>query len=282
MTTPRKPDTIDGPVAIPPILYKYASWRNEYHKRLITHREIFFASARRFNDPFDSAIALMYSRMTPDQKLTYSRRMGRWFAPPGASEEVISELTAEILRSLVQDGSKDSKLVAERQKELMYRDIGLFSVSEVRDSILMWSYYAESHSGFCVGYDARVLNEYLARLGDSSHLLFDQRPIEYAQEYPILNPGELNDKDFFLKRTHAKSHEWKHEREWRFVVIGTTDYPLQLPAGTIKELILGCRICDAHKEEIMASARETLGPSVTFRQTKTKAAEFGLELVPLA
>ena len=40
----------------PRILYKYASWDKEFHKKLLTHKEIFFPSALKFNDPFDSDI----------------------------------------------------------------------------------------------------------------------------------------------------------------------------------------------------------------------------------
>jgi len=279
MTPTRNPIKIDGPVAVPPMLYKYASWRNAYHKRLITHREIFFASAKRFNDPFDSAIVLRYDMMTPEYELDLlMRNIPREF--PHARPEEVAQLAKERLRDNWLRESKNSEEVRSLQLRLTYETIGLFSVTEVPNSILMWSYYADSHSGFCLGYDAEALAELLAQIGDSSPLLFDQRAVQYS-EYPFLIPSRLSNEDFVLKRTHTKALDWRHEKEWRFVVVGTTDLPLPLPTGIVKQLILGCRTCEEHKNEILSFARKTLGPSVTCWQIKTKDAEFSLELAPL-
>jgi len=281
METPCDDSNVDGSVPVPPLLYKYANWRKDYHRRLITHREIFFASARGFNDPFDSAIPLRYDLMTPNQELEFLKRMIPLEIPNARQEEVV-QLAEERIRNQWLRESKNSERVKERQQELMYQTIGLFSVTEVPDSILMWSYYADGHSGFCVGYDQLALTEYINLFGDTSPLLFDKERVLYSAEYLVLNPGELDDRQYFLMRTHIKSLEWKHEREWRFVVFGTTDYALELPSGMIKQVILGCRVSDAHKDEIMAFARDALEPSVTFWQTKPMAGKFGLELVQFA
>jgi hypothetical protein len=280
MTTSLDSDRIDGTVAVPPILYKYASWQKEYQKRLITHREIFFASARQFNDPFDSAIQLRWDLETSEEKLSFLKR----YIPtefPDADPNYVDQLARERLNS----GWFERMMAPERLKEEledMYNTTGHFSVSKVWDSILMWSHYADSHSGFCVGYDAPALDEQLAQLDESSgSLLFDHRAVQYSP-YPLLIPSELDDEDFVLKRTHLKALDWSHEEEWRFIVLEATNLRVQLPPGIIKEVIVGCRMCDAHKDEIQSLARKTLGPSVTFWQTKPKVEEFGLERVRLA
>ncbi|MCH7928500.1 MAG: hypothetical protein IID03_11055 [Candidatus Dadabacteria bacterium] len=41
-------------------LYKYRSWKNNFHKKLLIDNEIFFTSTKRFNDPFEACIPLRY------------------------------------------------------------------------------------------------------------------------------------------------------------------------------------------------------------------------------
>ncbi len=38
---------------IPKTIYKYRSWDNKYHQRLINRREVYFPTAQELNDPFD-------------------------------------------------------------------------------------------------------------------------------------------------------------------------------------------------------------------------------------
>ena len=37
----------------PEILYKYRSWDDSFHKKVITHRELFFSPPTWFEDPKD-------------------------------------------------------------------------------------------------------------------------------------------------------------------------------------------------------------------------------------
>lgn len=40
-------------------LYKYRSWDDKDHKKLLTSQELWIASIASFNDPFDSCVPLM-------------------------------------------------------------------------------------------------------------------------------------------------------------------------------------------------------------------------------
>jgi len=59
----------------PPILYKYARWDREYHKRLITMPEIYFASAREFNDPFDCGIYQRYDLVGHPENMSLQKEI---------------------------------------------------------------------------------------------------------------------------------------------------------------------------------------------------------------
>ena len=51
---------------IPQPLFKYRIWNDEYQKRLLTHNEVYLASADQFNDPFDASIPYRFK----DEELT--------------------------------------------------------------------------------------------------------------------------------------------------------------------------------------------------------------------
>ena len=38
----------------PALIYKYRDWENDYHKRIITERELYFAHPHTLNDPYDA------------------------------------------------------------------------------------------------------------------------------------------------------------------------------------------------------------------------------------
>lgn len=42
---------------LPRVLYKYRDRKNRYHRRIIRNNEIYFASPKDFNDPFDCRIS---------------------------------------------------------------------------------------------------------------------------------------------------------------------------------------------------------------------------------
>jgi len=53
----------------PSILYKYRDWEDDYHKRMLTEDEIFFASSEDFNDPFDCAVPIRYDALKRTDKV---------------------------------------------------------------------------------------------------------------------------------------------------------------------------------------------------------------------
>lgn len=85
--------------------------------------------------------------------------------------------------------------------------------SETNDSILMWSHYANNHSGFCIEYDFNSweLKEWLA-------------PVHYIKERHKLQAGDIDEKMDLsdlgkVIRSEAlyKADVWNYEKEWRII-----------------------------------------------------------------
>jgi hypothetical protein len=280
---------------IPRLLYKYASWQNEYHKRLITHREIFFSSPPQLNDPIDCGINVQYSGDRQEEDALLTRWNSGESLPLGLNQEEQRFRLREQQDRLKTPGGR--REFEERQQVLRDRFTGVFCLARAGNSLPMWAYYGHSHSGFCVGYDGQALRKFVSDHAQEDGWLCDNREVKYKKRYPVLNQNDLADQQYFPDQLCVKAKAWQHESEWRFFVVyplpdpssawppatvGADERRLMLPQGIIKEVILGCRTCDEHKTEIVSFARESLELDVKLFQAKTKVREFGLELVPLS
>lgn len=120
--------------------------------------------------------------------------------------------------------------------EAIFRDmrkrlaaVGVFSLSEVNDSELMWSHYGSNHSGLAIGFGRSTD----CMLGNSRHTL----QVTYASEKPVFKAGFKNEvaiyaasgggtrstgrvsfeDDVFRAAISTKTPAWAYEREWRYV-----------------------------------------------------------------
>lgn len=117
--------------------------------------------------------------------------------------------------------------------------------TERYDSLLMWSHYANGHSGFCVKYNFDDIYKY-AKLN-----VF---PVIYNTERfrPVLkekgNAGEI------ISTFIHKASEWKYEKEWRIIklisVVDRKILKLYAQKGELfgmpkpVEVIMGCHLYD--------------------------------------
>ena len=127
-------------------------------------------------------------------------------------------------------------------------------LSEVYDSMLMWSHYAQNHTGFCIEYDFEEKDMFYKHL----------HPVVYTKERYAVSKIDVLDgnKEFLYKTTCRKSDVWSYEKEWRIITANynkvmpqTLKYPngkyvLDLKTN-IKAFYLGAKILDNFKDEII-------------------------------
>lgn len=94
------------------------------------------------------------------------------------------------------------------------KNIGIFSLSKTESDELLWAYYADSHSGFCIEYDLNKLQEL-----NKISTVFD---IIYQKEIPVIDEKialQQSDIEEILKLTSGrKSEKWVHEEEIRICI----------------------------------------------------------------
>ena len=124
--------------------------------------------------------------------------------------------------------------------------LGVLSLCEVPDSLLMWAHYGASHTGFVLELDPThsYFNARRTAQDEFGHL----RRVQYRDARPSANLIDLDGPEMFL----VKSKEWSYEHEWRILrplkdahdvvnVNGEDIHLFQLPADSIKAVILGAR-----------------------------------------
>ncbi len=250
---------------LPSVLYRYRPSSSDYFEdevRELKNNGLFLTPAPFLNDPFDCSPAIVPSSIQEvakeirkyglDNFRRFRMRRARESGLYGKRE--IAGLRAQYTNSLIAAKFEAplANSVLEAYKE---RDLLVSCLSEVEDSVLMWSHYAESHKGFVVKYSVSFPKD----IGANSALPL---PVKYTQDRPKFTTIELmrwrlteaenasRNGDSIQEGLYlTKSALWKNEREWRLVEPerkGTGYYHYENLVPT--EIIVGVKMPDEKLE----------------------------------
>ncbi|MDO8342285.1 MAG: DUF2971 domain-containing protein [Cellvibrio sp.] len=173
------------------LLYKYRSV-DKNGLDILINSALYFPTTSTFNDPFDGQLL------------------------PTDFENELKELglyQSELELSYNDDIIKD---VIDR--------VGVLCLCKVYNDILMWSHYADSHRGFCLGFKADIHN-YIT----TDEISINQHSVIYTEDHPFKivydnSPSVRNFQDlrfvFYALKDAAltiKHLNWKHEQEERLI-----------------------------------------------------------------
>lgn len=134
-----------------------------------------------------------------------------------------------------------------------FNALGVACFTEAWQSPLMWSHYADEHSGFCVAY--RVRKEALVR---GQRQRFSQQQVQYVSALPEICLSEVlfSPHQVFSRLLATKSIEWAYEREWRLINFERSHAAVALPDGMeMTALIAGIRMTSDAFAQFRATAR---------------------------
>jgi hypothetical protein len=225
-------------------LYKYVGIPG---LRRILDGAIRFTQPSAFNDPFELLPEIIVPNDAPERRISVSFDI---LAARRAAPDVVLEAIPEGW------GSNDamSRDIVQQLNQL----IGVLSLSRVRNSLLMWSHYADQYAGAVVEFDG-------------SHDFFaGQIDIDYRKTRPRRHvDAYLTGAPIPVAELCAKSDQWAYEQEVRIVRTLADCQPSgqdprrfpvlvqAIPAGAIKSVILGERTPVAEQREIYARLKET-------------------------
>lgn len=147
------------------------------------------------------------------------------------------------------------------------KEYGVICLSEINNDILMWSHYADRHTGFCIEFERSDKND----LGKWDKCL----PVNYAEEVPSFSYQQITDSAAFAKIVSTKAQNWKYEKEWRLISYeANTSIPL--PAE-ITSVIFGCKMDDTRRRTI----ENILGRDMLYYEAIQLKDRFSLEIKPI-
>lgn len=219
-------------------MYKYISI--ERGLELLKKSSIVFSNPLIFNDPYDC-----YDEIITHEKIPESFRedfVMKHFPNLNRKERRIMLKTANkvLTDTAIRKSSED--LI---KQDKIQRAVTCFS--KASDNLLMWSHYANSHNGLCIGFDLLKFYSH-AKKWNYERLLI---PVQYSYKIEFVDFYEAP-RDAFLTWLRNKSNHWKYEKEIRMIispVIFDDSYKIALPIdiSSLVKVFIGCNV-DPEKE----------------------------------
>lgn len=221
-------------IGFPETVYKYRCWDNPLHQSIIKQRKVYMAAPSSFEDPLDCKFPIRWDLLTNED--IYNQYFGD-------SINKNPEWSRQQHRKFARDWSEKSavrqpKIVADHQKKT-FRDYdehaGILSLTANPSLMKMWEDYSCHHEGFVVGFNSRIMFDYLGGGGQ----------VQYVDEIPIIYPSPKHnfDEQRNLQIFHKLS-KWSFEEEYRTTRFGALpltirDRTIELPIEAYKEIIIG-------------------------------------------
>jgi hypothetical protein len=278
----------------------------ETARSVLSNGSLRWSAATRFNDPFDGQFNLQmeydvdrvaqtvlerhWAVLSGSRKSIEKNALGALlnFAagrlPSKMSkEDFFRQMLLAVLKGIGR-GEEQLPIVQEQIKTVL-ADFKFLCLAERPDSILMWSHYAQHHTGAVLAFVC---------VPERDSLWGAAQPVQYPRYMPrLMTEQQFTDHlsgDFSLKTTitlqnmiFTKAEEWSYEKEWRVALPGTNPadhwqdikfHPLEL-AG----IYLGCNMSQAAKTELVGlmQARYAHGEIIVARKSPTA---FALDFDP--
>jgi hypothetical protein len=233
-------------------------------KEIFNNNYIYLSDPTSFNDPYECSpiLTIPESRLKRD---FYIKNMIRTQFPSKnkkEQEKLIKEAKIQINNSDYQ--------------ELVYREfiktIGIYSLSEKNNDILMWGHYANAHKGLCIEFDKSQIN-----------ILFGLvLKVNYSDKYPIVNTFDLDNPDEFRKALLTKSNHWDYEQEWRILKLSSAGGPGKhyFSPELLTGVIMGALISPEDKEIILGWV-SNYPTKINIYQAKINRTEYQLDIEPI-
>jgi len=148
--------------------------------------------------------------------------------------------------------------LVKRISQAFGESLGVLSLTEKPDNLLMWAHYAQQHQGFVIQFDET--HGFFRQQDQDNPDLGRLLKVTYSNDRPLrASMLELTTQELFL----SKGRDWEYEQEWRVLRLLTDSHvKISTPAGVVhlfsippdcvSGLILGCRMSLQHREEIRA------------------------------
>lgn len=228
----------------------------------IEQGSIYWAAPIEFNDPFDCAPKYVVPTGTVRRQLisrvTKTLNVGSSRAERRSHRRNLLKIPAADFEANFQNGMDE-----------ILKQSAVYSLSTDPTNILMWSHYAESHSGICLRFRGRPLFEQFL----TGHW------VTYEDQRPKVQIGAESEASLLRKILFTKAQPWEYEGEWRLVHYKGVRGVRHLNPGILDGVIFGARIKRATEHAVNAAIVRSGAPIEVMRAVED-GEEYKLTIEP--
>lgn len=224
-------------------LFRYRSV-NENNLSALQKNRLYFSTPKHFNDPYDNLIYADLRKILSHINHNLYYGMDGYLEKLKKRDPLMAFLGYEFWKEsnrekVVRDYMEMVCNAVDTIKKSIRNNVKIICFSEVYNSMLMWSHYAENHTGFSLMYDINDLKK--ANCYTLNEEQLDKRirleKVKYVEEqidlsddiedyvrYNMMpNLGDVEMKDGSIPQYKLresilqKSVEWQYEKEWRMI-----------------------------------------------------------------
>ena len=91
----------------------------------------------------------------------------------------------------------------------------VFCMSEVNDSVLMWTHYSANHSGICIEYDVEKMHQEFQRA--ILPVIYSKHRYDSTETIIRIVCKQEYNKNTIINPLFYKASQWSYEKEWRYI-----------------------------------------------------------------
>jgi hypothetical protein len=275
------------------LYYKYFSPKR---KAFLNELLIRFTPPGLFNDPFDSLPAFSnFDESLINEKVDKVGLDIAFDLPYDPSPEpvkraklhLLSEANAILKKAYLSNPSVLDEVFETLHRKRINSEIGILCCSETRQSVIMWSHYADEHKGFVVGFESTdsFFSHYPHEPPDIGVL----RRVTYTQERTIIDIRNIREDAQLPEFLFTKNQDWSYEKEWRIirllqdaVEIRNSDvYLVAVPPSAVRQVIIGCHADPQMADELRnAQMKNSALSHVEFLRARLSKRRYEMDILP--
>lgn len=241
-------------------LYKYRTF-GENADKIIKNASLYLSPIEKFNDPFDSKLSFR-------QNYTKAEIRKYWYE----HKKLESNQSANIIASKY----KNNEAFVAIQNAVIEQEIakiGILSLSKNCTDILMWSHYADKHSGLVFGFQSRKIDFMGSCLYKAYKLNYE--PLIYDL-LSYTDKREIREEQY-KKMLLTKYKAWKYEKEYRVIEIGVQGEQ-QFYKDELKSIIFGLKATKNDMDTMIQLCQENGFSHVKFKKAEAVHGKFELAI----
>lgn len=241
-------------------LYKYRNFSDSYMENIIKNSALYFSSVEQFNDPFDCKLSFRQNYSNQEIKNCFISMKERNPNQPHRLKDMMKKFGK----------NKDFVQIQNSITKKTIASLGVLSLSRNFSSILMWSHYAESHTGLVFEFTPKNLR-------DKISCFYNLISVDYSEKYEELSYANVNrSKEEIPKLLLTKYKDWAYEEESRCFGLDFQGEK-KFQKDELTSIIFGAKALQANIKRIIELCQEYDFNHVEFKQAKLRQGSFSLD-----